>query len=412
MSRQSHSSEDSKFGRSMNRRQFISGVGAAALSVSIMKPSLVKGYAAASKIPLGLIGCGNRGRWIADLFEKHGGFKIAAVADYFKDRVDLAGEQFKVSEKRRYTSLSAYKNLLENGGVEAVAIESPPYFHPEQAAAAVEAGKHVYLAKPAAVDVPGCQSIEESGKKATAANLVFLVDFQTRTNGFFQEAVKRAQYGDIGVPMYGEANFLSGRVGLVTDPGGSEETLRNWMSNKVLSGDVIVEQSIHSIDVATWILDEHPLLAYGLSARNSEYEDPNDYAHYFTVNYLFPDDVSIIFSGKRGGKGAGDIRCRIYGTKGAIDTHYMGQISIRGNTPYKGGNTGNIYTDGAVNNIADFHENISNERYANTTVGQSVRSNLTAILGRMSAYARKEVTWDEMLTKGDKWVADLSGLKN
>ncbi len=412
MSRQSHSSDDSKFGRSMNRRQFISGVGAAALSVSIMKPSLVKGYPAASKIPLGLIGCGNRGRWIADLFEKHGGFKIAAVADYFKDRVDLAGEQFKVSEKRRYTGLSAYKSLLENGGVEAVAIESPPYFHPEQAAAAVEAGKHVYVAKPAAVDVPGCQSIEESGKKATAADLVFLVDFQTRTNGFFQEAVKRAQYGDIGVPMYGEANFLSGRVGLVTDPGGSEETLRNWMSNKVLSGDVIVEQSIHSIDVATWILDEHPLSAYGLSARNSEYEDPNDYSHYFTVNYLFPNDVSIIFSGKRGGKGAGDILCRVFGTEGAIDTHYMGQVRISGNTPYKGGNTANIYTDGVVNNITDFHENISNERYANTTVGQSVRSNLTAILGRMSAYARKEVTWDEMLAKGDKWVADLSGLKS
>ena len=412
MSRQSHSSDDSKFGRSMNRRQFISGVGAAALSVSIMKPSLVKGYPAASKIPLGLIGCGNRGRWIADLFEKHGGFKIVAVADYFKDRVDLAGEQFKVSEKRRYTGLSAYKSLLENGGIEAVAIESPPYFHPEQAAAAVEAGKHVYCAKPVAVDVPDSQSIEESGKKATAADLVFLVDFQTRTNGFFQEAVKRAQYGDIGVPMYGEANFLSGRVGLVTDPGGSEETLRNWMSNKVLSGDVIVEQSIHSIDVATWILDEHPLSAYGLSARNSEYEDPNDYSHYFTVNYLFPNDVSIIFSGKRGGKGAGDILCRVFGTEGTIDTHYMGQISIRGNTPYKGGNTGNIYTDGAVSNITAFHENISNERYANTTVGQSVRSNLTAILGRMSAYARKEVTWDEMLAKGDKWVADLSGLKD
>ena len=412
MSRQNHSSDDSKLNRSMNRRQFISRVGAAALSVSIMRPSLVKGYTAGSKIPVGLIGCGNRGRWIADLFEKHGGFKVMAVADYFKDRVDLAGEQFKVSKKRRYTGLSAYKNLLENGGVEAVAIESPPYFHPEQAAAAVEAGKHVYCAKPVAVDVPGCQTIEESGKKATAAKQVFLADYQTRTNGFFQEAVKRAQYGDIGTPMYGEANFLSGRVGLVTDPGGPEETLRNWMSNKVLSGDVIVEQSIHSIDVATWILDEHPLSAYGLSARNSEYEDPNDYSHYFTVNYLFPNDVSIIFSGKRGGKGAGDILCRVFGTEGAIDTHYMGKISISGNTPYKGGNTGNIYLDGAVSNITTFHENITNERYANTTVDQSVRSNLTAILGRMSAYARKEVTWDEMLAKGDKWVADLSGLKS
>ncbi len=77
-------------------------------------------------------------------------------------------------------------------------IESPPYFHPEQAAAAVDAGKHVYLAKPMAVDVPGCMTIAETGKKATARKLVCLIDFQTRANDLYLETLRRVHQGDIG----------------------------------------------------------------------------------------------------------------------------------------------------------------------------------------------------------------------
>jgi len=163
----------------IGRRAFIAG--AAAASITIVRPSLVRGTEANSKIEIALLGCGGRGSWLVPLFEKHGGYKLVACADYYQEHADKVGDKHGVPASRRYTTLSAGKKLLADK-FDAVVIQTPPYFHPEQAAAAVEAGKHVYVAKPIAVDSPGCLSIGESGRKATAKKLVFLVDFQTRAN--------------------------------------------------------------------------------------------------------------------------------------------------------------------------------------------------------------------------------------
>jgi hypothetical protein len=94
-----------------------------------------------------------------------------------------------------------------DGKLDAVVIQTPPYFHPEQAAAAVEAGKHVFLSKPVAVDVPGCLSIARSGQRATEKNLVYLVDFQTRANPLYREALRRVRAGDLGHLVMGEAHY-------------------------------------------------------------------------------------------------------------------------------------------------------------------------------------------------------------
>ncbi|MHC4157020.1 MAG: Gfo/Idh/MocA family protein [Planctomycetota bacterium] len=120
----------------ITRRGFIAGAGAAALSFTVAKPEHVRGAGANSKVNLGLIGCGGRGTWIAELFKQHGGYNVVAVADYFQDRIDNAGDKLGVPAANRFPGLSGYKKLLEK--VDAVAIESPPYFHPEQAALAVE----------------------------------------------------------------------------------------------------------------------------------------------------------------------------------------------------------------------------------------------------------------------------------
>jgi myo-inositol 2-dehydrogenase/D-chiro-inositol 1-dehydrogenase len=192
--------------REITRRKFVAAASAAALSFNVVLPESVRSSEANSKIALGLIGCGGRGKWIADLFEKNGHYKIVAVADYFEDRATEAGEKLHVEAGHRYTGLSGYKRLLEQK-LDAVAIESPPYFHPEQAAAAVEAGKHVYLAKPVAVDVPGCRSISESGKRATENKLCFLVDFQTRAHPAYQEVVRRVHSGELGRIISVESNY-------------------------------------------------------------------------------------------------------------------------------------------------------------------------------------------------------------
>jgi myo-inositol 2-dehydrogenase/D-chiro-inositol 1-dehydrogenase len=399
----------------LTRRQFLAGAGASALTLAVAQPALASGAEDAAKINLGLIGCGGRGTWIADLFLKNGHYNLVAVADYFPDKAEAAGEKFQVDKARRFTGLSAYQRLLEQQ-IDAVAIISPPYFHPEQATAAVEAGKHVYCAKPIAVDVPGCRAMAESGRKATEKKLVFVVDFQTRAHPSYQEAVRVVHAGGIGRIISGEAGYQTGDIWSPMDatlrdhPNDDETRLRCWGADRTLSGDIITEQNIHSLDVATWILDAAPLRAYGAGGRTRP-PLPNGVWDNFSVIFEFPNDVRVTFSSKQAGKAWEDIGCRVYGQTGTIDTHYFGAVKVLCDDAYNGGTMTNLYTDGVVNNIATFYQAITGADYSNPTVAPSVRSNLTTILGRTAAYRRAEVMWDEMLKSNEKWDAGLKGLK-
>ena len=395
------------------RRHFLAGAALATAAATILEPRLVAGTEASAKVRVGLIGCGGRGRWIANLFREHGGYEFIAVADYFKDRADGAGDQLGVPADRRFTGLSGYKRLLD-AKPDAVVIESPPYFHPEHALAGAQAGCHVYCAKPIAVDVPGCQAIAEAGRTATEKKHVMLVDFQTRANEFYREAVARVHAGDIGPVVSGEAVYYCGGTWggaevLAADPNNPENRLRAWGLDRVLSGDVITEQNIHALDVATWIIDQNPVKAYGTCGKKGR-EDPGTCNDHFAVVYLFPNDVVLSFASKQYGTGYDDIGCRMFGPKGTVDTHYFGTVSIHGEKSYKGGRLGNLYTDGAVQNIADFHAAITKGDCANATVAPSVRSNLTTILGRAAAYKKAEVTWDEMLKTAEKLEFKTDGL--
>jgi predicted dehydrogenase len=382
---------------------------AAAATASVIKPTLVRGTQANSTIGLGLVGCGGRGTWLADLFAKTGKYRLTACADYFQDRVDTAGSKLGVDESRRYTTLSAYKRLLESD-CDAVAIETPPYFHPQQAADSVAAGKHVYLAKPIAVDVPGCTTIAESGKKATAKKQVLLVDFQTRAHPFYQEAARRVHQGGIGKISCAECHYPWQGGGPGSPVTGPEDRMRKWYQDLALCGDVIVEQDIHALDVATWFLDAAPLLATGAGGR--KIRKYGDFWDHFSVIYTMPDDLILTHTSVKGIPGCQDeIRCRVFGAAGMVHSDYFGEVWIRGKAPYEGGNLGNLYTDGAVNNIHEFHRAVTEGDYSNPTVAPSVRSNMTAVLGREAAYKGGVVTWDALVRENKKLEPDLSGLK-
>jgi predicted dehydrogenase len=393
----------------------MTAAGATAFSFTLLEPRHVRGTAANSKIKLGMIGCGGRGAWITDLFLKHGGYEIVGAHDYFQDRLDSFGKRFNVSADRMFAGLSGYKRVMDLKP-EAVAIESPPYFHPEQTQAATDAGAHIYLAKPAAVDVWGCGVIDACAKKSKANKRAFLVDFQTRTDPFYQEAIRRTQAGEIGRIVCGESTYIAGspfeRVGeqLRASPDDPEVRLRAWGLDRVLSGDIITEQNIHTLDVATWVLDAAPVRAYGTGGRGGR--DVGTCWDHFSVIFWFPKDVLVTFASKQFGHGWDDIMCRMYGTDGTVDTHYSGQVSIKGKKPYTGGVAENMYREGAVRNIATFYDDVTQGRFENPTAAPSIRSNLTTILGRMAAYNRREVTWDEMMKSGERWEADLKGLKD
>ena len=398
----------------LSRRRFLADTGAAALAFTAIRPELVRGTTANGKVDIGIVGCGGRGTWIAQLFQKHGGYNVVAGADYFADRVQAFGEKTGVPAARRFTGLSGYRRLLEQK-LDAVAIESPPYFHPAQAADAVAAGKHVYLAKPVAVDVPGCTSIEESGRQATANRLCFLVDFQTRANPFFIEALQRVHGGGIGRFAFGEATYHA------EDPfeskaehaksGNPEDQLRAWGLFRELSGDIITEQNIHTLDVMSWIMGRPPVAACGTGGRR--FRNVGTCWDTFSIVFHYGDNVGVTFSSRQfngyGTRPEG-IRNRMFGTEGVIETEYGGQVLIKGKQFYRGGQTPGIYEDGAVANIARFHDAIQKGEVTNGTVAESVRSNLVTILGRTAAYAGRPVTWDEMARSDERLTPNLSGL--
>ena len=382
------------------RRQFLRSTG----GLLLLKPETVFGSQANSAISLGVIGCGGRGNFIGGYFKEYTGARITALAEPFEDRLDAIVDNLKLSGPRMYKGVDGYRDLVASG-VDAVAVMSPPYYHPEQVEAAVEAGKHVYVAKPIAVDVPGCKSIAASGERA-AGKLSFMVDFQTRAQAAFQEAATRVHRGDIGDLVLGHIYYHAGRLRAKSAPGMSaiENRLRNWTFDKALSGDVIVEQNIHVIDVANWYADSHPVKAAGTGGRKARV-DVGDCWDHFLVQYWYPDDVKVDFSSAQFTKGYSDLCMRFYGSAGTVDSHYRGVVRITGDKPWTGEEE-NTFNVGAIANVRSFVESIRNGKYLNN-VAVSVESNLTAVLGRMAAYGERVVTWAEMMSSNEKLEANL-----
>jgi len=418
MSSQHHAPRPARGSLALNRRTFLAGAGAAAASLHVTDAKLARAYTANEKVNLGIIGCGGRGTWIANLFKGHGGYNLVAAADYFPDRLDNLGNKLSVDAKRRYSGLSGYRRMLDRD-LDAVAVESPPYFHPEQAAAAVDAGCHVYVAKPIAVDVPGCTSIASSGAAATKKKLCFLVDFQTRSDPFYMEALKRLREGAIGPFAFGEATYhancpFQSKYGIWKDVDSNPEArLRAWGLDRVLSGDIITEQNIHTLDVMSWIMDQEPVCADGTGSRSVR--PVGTCWDNFALVYQYPNNVGITFSSRQiNGHGTqpDGIRNRMFGTAGVLETMYGGDVRIRGKNFYRGGKSPSIYKDAAVANIATFHDDIIQGNFENPTVAPSVRSNLVTVLGRTAAYTGERTTWDQMMQKNEKLEADLKGAKS
>jgi myo-inositol 2-dehydrogenase / D-chiro-inositol 1-dehydrogenase len=390
------------------RRAFLAGAATAA-TVAVLRPTVVFGAEANSALDIGLIGCGGRGGWIADLFAESGKYRLAACADYFQDKVDAVGSKFKIDPSRRYTGLSGYKRLLDSK-LDAVVIETPPYFHPQQAADAVDAGKHVYIAKPIAVDAPGCLKIAEAGKRATASRKVFLVDFQTRADKSFRDAVGQVHRGAIGQLVMVEAHYPWAGGGRGTPPASPEQQLRTWYYVLPLSGDFIVEQSIHALDLATWIINADPIGARGVGGH--KVRPASSIYDHFAVTYTFPGDLTLSFACIQSIPMVKDQICaRAFGADGFIEGDYYTGVLMRGKESAVRGEVGDLYKTGTQTNIAEFYEAVTKGDCSNPTVVPSVRSNLTAVLGREAAYRRTELTLKSLLKQGKKLEPNLKGLK-
>ncbi len=384
------------------RRQFLGSAGAGLL---LLKPETVFGSQANSAIEVGIVGCGGRGNWIAPFFLEFGA-RVVALADPFRDRLEAHQQRKNVDASRVYAGLEAYKELAASK-LDAVVIESPPYFHPAQAEAAVAAGKHVFLAKSVAVDVTGCQRIAAAGKRAEG-KLSFVADFQTRGQPVFQEAARRVHEGQIGTPVMGHVFYHTGRLKRQDKPGMSadEARLRNWTFDIALSGDVIVEQHIHVLDVSNWYMQSHPVRACGTGGRKARV-DVGDCWDHFVVTYWYPNDVWVDFSSAQFLKGFHDMCIRFYGTAGTVDSHYGAAVRITGDNPWSGAEKDDTFRQGAQSNVRNFLESIRTGKPLNNAA-QGAESTLTSILGRMAAYKQRPVTWEEMMWSGERFEVKLS----
>lgn len=398
--------------RDMTRRRFIAGAGAA-MSLAVVAPDAVAGTAANARIKAGVIGLGNRGRMIAGMLQKHGGYEITAVADYFERVADAAGEELNVPKAHRFSGLSGYKKLIADD-VEAVFMETPPYCFGEHVEAAVEAGRHVYIAKPLGCDVPGCLRIRKAAQKATAQNKVFLCDFQTRTDSFFIEGIKRVQNGAIG-----EIGMISSEYNdeAFADPPLTETVESRlqhliWVNDNALGGSYLVNAGIHAVDVALWIAGQMPVSATGASrlVRADAHGDSHDV---YSLTYEFANGLILNHRGEHL-KNRFEFRCDCFaqGRDGYLETGYTTRVRILGNrTGYRGGDVVNLYPAGAERNIDAFHQCVTEGLYDNPTVEPSINATLATILGREAARRHTKLTLDDVIKENRRLEPDLSGLR-
>ena len=400
----------------MGRRGFLKAAAGAAATAGllIVKPGAVRGLEANSKVEIGIVGHGGRGGWIAKLFQKHGGYKFTAIADYFPQVAEAGGEALSVEKARCFSGLSGYKKVLESG-VEALAIMDVPCFYPEQAKAAVDAGCHVYIAKPVAVDVPGTLAIGTAAAEATRKSRCFLVDYQLPLDPANEEVIARVRQGGLG-PL---AHILSfGKTNAWPDPPKGptiESRLQQeiWLSDIALSGDTIVSYDIHILDGLMALLGKRAVSASGASriCRPQPHGDRVD-----ACGVVFELDDGTLWThvtqSLNNNADFSDLSASVFGLSATAHLGYGGKVYVRGGEKHFVGNvSGSIYNDGAERNVADFHRNITEGRFENTTAKRAVDGHLTAILGREAAARRRYLTIDELLKENKRLEVDLAGLK-
>jgi predicted dehydrogenase len=363
-------------------------------------PRLPEAYAAGSDtIRVGVVGCGGRGTGAAiDCLNAAPGVEVVAMYDLFMDRIESSlktikekhPDKVKVTPERMFTGFEGFKKLSALPEVNLVIMASPPGFRPMQLKAAVEGGKNVFMEKPVAVDPVGIRSVLASSDLAAQKGLAIVAGTQRRHQASYLEIMKRIHEGAIGELVGGQCYWNQGDLWVKQmEPGMSEMEwqCRNWLYFTWLSGDHIVEQHVHNIDVVNWAFQALPAKVMGMGGRQARTgpEFGNIFDH-FAVEYEYPNGVRVM-SMCRQTKGAADrVEERLVGTKGVA----FGYGEINGSSPWKfEGEEINPY----VQEHADLIASIRGGKPLNE--GRRVaESTMCAIIGRMSAYTGRAINWD------------------
>jgi predicted dehydrogenase len=383
---------------SINRRDFVKA--AAAASVAAAFPAHFHVFAAGSDtMKVGVIGCGGRGTGAAiDCLKADPGVEIVALGDIVPDRVENAYARLtkeyptrvKVPADRRFVGFDNYKQICALPDVNLIVTAAPPGFRPMHLKAIVEAGKHVFLEKPVAVDPVGVRSIIQSADLARQKNLAIVAGTQRRHQARYVEMLGRIRDGQIGEIVAAQCYWNMGDLWVQPRKEGMSEMewqCRNWLYFTWLSGDHIVEQHVHNIDVVNWAMGALPKTAMGMGGRQARTrpEFGNIFDH-FAVEFEYPNGVRVS-SMCRQTKGAAErVEERIVGTKGVA----WSQGRITGEKPWE-------FTAEEPSPYVQEHIDLIASIRAGKPLNegrQIAESTLAAIMGRMSAYTGRALSWD------------------
>jgi predicted dehydrogenase len=387
-----------------SRRDFLKTSTAATIGLG----TLANAHAAASDtIKVGLVGCGGRGCGAAEDICKAAGtsysIKLHALGDIFDDNLkngrdkirnnDHCKEKFDVSDDRCFSGFDAYQKVIDC--CDLVMLATPPGFRPQHIEATIKAGKHLFTEKPVGVDGTGIRKVlaayEEAGKK----HLSVVAGTQRRHQAGYVECLNRIHDGAIGDIVSGRVYWNQGDIWARPRQSGWSDTeyqIRNWYHYVWLCGDHIVEQHVHNLDVACWAIGSHPVRAVGMGGRQviTEPERGQSYDH-FAVDYEFPNGIHVLSMCRQIPGCANDVSETINGTNG--EWHSGGyRFSGKYKTRVRVAHEVNPY----VQEHIDLLESIYNHKPVNE-LKQVAESTLTAIMGRMSAYTGKAVSWEKAL---------------
>jgi predicted dehydrogenase len=365
--------------------------------------------AGSAEIRVGLIGCGGRGSGAADqVLRAAPGVKLIALGDAFADRlepcrsrlVEKFKDQVDVPKDRCFVGFDAYEKVI-GCDINYVILASPPGFRPAHLKAAVAAGKHIFTEKPVAVDGPGIRTCLALYDEAKQKGLHIAAGTQRRHQNSYLEAMKLIHDGAIGQIVAARAYWNQGPLwNKARQPEWSdmEWQLRNWLYFTWLSGDHIVEQHVHNLDVVNWAMQAHPVRAVGMGGR--QVRTSPEYGHifdHFAIDYEYENGAHMMSMCRQIEGCENSVSEALIGTKGTADLADRRRYSVRGEKPWQ---FAGKEVDSYLQEHTDLIESIRAAKPLNE-LKNVTESTLTAIMGRMSAYTGKAVTWDQALNSSE-----------
>jgi predicted dehydrogenase len=408
--------------KSANRRDFLktTTVAAGAAAVAASSGLLAQAQqnpgvrpAGTDLIKVGLIGCGGRGTGAAEQCVRGGpNVKLWAMGDAFRDRLDGARNHLQgiaqirdrivVAPDRCYVGLDAYRQVI--ACCDLVILATPPGFRPIHIQAAVNANKHIFTEKPVAVDGPGVRTVLAAFEEANRRRLSVVAGTQRRYQTGYLESMRRIHDGDLGTLHSGRCYWNQGGLwsrARADNMGDVEWQIRNWLYFTWLSGDHICEQHVHNLDVINWATRAHPTRAVGMGGRQARTAPifGNIFDH-FAIEYEYPNDFHLLSFCRQIDGCENNVSEAVTGSRG---TWTSGGYNIRGerawrlprnqdNEPYQAEHVAlinSIRQGPPINDLRNVAE-----------------STLTAIMGRMSAYTGRAVTWEQALNSRERLMPE------